>query len=99
MDAKFQVRPEHKIVTAGQCFAQHIGQALVERGYSWLDAEPAPPWVVGEDAKALNYGVFSCRTGNIYTPRMLLQWLRLAFEGGTLSYGRQRVVGLIRFGL
>lgn len=79
---KFHVRPEHKIVTAGSCFAQHIGQALVERGYSWLDAEPAPPWVVGEDAKALNYGVFSCRTGNIYTPRMLLQWLRLAFEGG-----------------
>lgn len=27
-----------------------------------------------------NYGIFSFRTGNIYTTKMLLQWVRLAFE-------------------
>ena len=79
---KFQVKPEHKIVTAGSCFAQHIGRALAERGYHWFDAEPAPPWLRAADARTFNYGIFSFRTGNIYTPRMLLQWLRLAFEGG-----------------
>lgn len=79
---KFHIRPEHKIVTAGSCFAQHIGRSLTQRGYSWHDAEPAPPWLRGENATAFNYGVFSFRAGNIYTPRMFLQWLRLAFEGG-----------------
>ncbi len=77
---KFEIKPEDKIVTAGSCFAQHIGRALAERGYSWFDAEPAPPWLRGEDASAFNYGIFSFRTGNIYTPKMLLQWLRLAFK-------------------
>lgn len=79
---KFPIRPEHKIVTAGSCFAQHIGQALAARGYHWFDAEPAPPWLRAQDARAFHYGIFSFRTGNIYTPRMLLQWLQLAFEGG-----------------
>lgn len=79
---KFQIRPDHKIVTAGSCFAQHIGQALTARGYDWFDAEPAPPWLRAQDARAFHYGIFSFRTGNIYTPKMLLQWLTLAFEGG-----------------
>ncbi len=79
---KFHIRPDHRIVTAGSCFAQHIGRALAARGYGWLDAEPAPPWLIGDAAKRFNYGVFSFRTGNIYTPRMLLQWVRLAFGEG-----------------
>ncbi len=77
---QFEIAPADKIVTAGSCFAQHIGRALAERGYRWLDAEPAPPWIRGDDARAFNYGIFSFRTGNIYTPKMLLQWLRLAFS-------------------
>ncbi|MBU2981019.1 GSCFA domain-containing protein [Lentibacter algarum] len=76
---RFEVKPEHRIVTSGSCFAQHFGKALSARGYCWFDAEPAPPWLRGEDASAFNYGVFSVRTGNIYTPRMLLQWLKQAF--------------------
>ncbi|WP_438992140.1 GSCFA domain-containing protein [Lentibacter sp.] len=81
-EPKFHIRPDHRIVTTGSCFAQHIGKALAARGYDWFDAEPAPPWLRGEAAARFNYGVFSFRTGNIYTPRMLLQWLKLAFEGG-----------------
>ena len=60
---KFQVRPEHKIVTAGSCFAQHIGKALAERGYSWLDAEPAPPWVVGGGRRHSTTGFLAVAQG------------------------------------
>lgn len=77
---KFQVKPEDRIVTAGSCFAQHFSRAIVERGYTWMDAEPAPALLKPEDEAAYNYGIFSFRTGNIYTARILLQWLELAFE-------------------
>ncbi len=76
---KFPVRPQHRIVTAGSCFAQHIGKALKARGYRWLDAEPAPSLMKPEDAQSFNYGIFSFRTGNIYTTRMLRQWMEQAF--------------------
>ncbi|WP_420013365.1 GSCFA domain-containing protein [Tateyamaria sp.] len=75
---KFAIKPNHRIVTAGSCFAQHIGNALAERGYLWTDCEPAPPYLLGDEARTFGYGVFSFRTGNIYTPSMLLQWLELA---------------------
>ncbi|WP_415921743.1 GSCFA domain-containing protein [Tateyamaria sp. SN6-1] len=77
---KFPVRPKHRIVTAGSCFAQHIGRALAERGYNWVDCEPAPPYMHKDNAKDFGYGMFSFRTGNIYTPAMLLQWLELAYD-------------------
>ncbi|WP_390912291.1 GSCFA domain-containing protein [Pseudosulfitobacter sp. SM2401] len=76
---KFQIKPNHRIVTAGSCFAQHIGNALANRGYQWVDCEPAPPFVLGQEARHYGYGVFSFRTGNIYTPSILLQWLELAY--------------------
>ncbi|SLN18951.1 GSCFA family protein [Aquimixticola soesokkakensis] len=76
---KFPVTGEDRIVTAGSCFAQHIGRALSARGYRWLDAEPAPPFLKPEDASAYNYGIFSFRTGNIYSARILRQWLEMAF--------------------
>ncbi len=76
---KFPVVPSDKIVTAGSCFAQHIGRALAARGYQWFNAEPAPSLMVDEDAYAFNYGIFSFRTGNIYTTRMLRQWLEQAY--------------------
>ena len=77
---KFPIRPKHKIVTAGSCFAQHIGRALADRGYGWIDCEPAPPYMQADRARAHGYGVFSFRTGNIYTPAILLRWLELAYE-------------------
>lgn len=76
---KFPIRPEDTIVTAGSCFAQHIGRALAAEGYGWTDFEPAPPNMPASQQPDFGYGVFSFRTGNIYTPSMLLQWLRLAF--------------------
>lgn len=67
-----------KIATAGSCFAQHIGRALSENGYGWFDAEPAPDMVSPALAKRFNYGVFSFRTGNIYTAAALRQWVSWA---------------------
>ncbi len=81
-DPKFRVLPQHRIATAGSCFAQHIGRALSERGYGWADYELAPPFLNAHDKARFNYGVFSFRTGNIYTPSLLLQWLQLAFDEG-----------------
>ncbi|MCP5071977.1 MAG: GSCFA domain-containing protein [Rhodobacteraceae bacterium] len=76
---KFKVVPKHRIVTAGSCFAQHIGKALSARGYGWYDAEPAPAGLSDESRKKFNYGIFSFRTGNIYTAKALRQWVEWAF--------------------
>jgi hypothetical protein len=72
-----------KIATAGSCFAQHIGRALAANGYHWFDAEPAPDKVDPAVAKRFNYGIFSFRTGNIYTTAALLQWIKWAFDKET----------------
>lgn len=75
---KFPITPECKTVTAGSCFAQHISRALQEHGFRWMDYEPAPSMLGEETAKRFNYGVYSFRTGNIYTTPLLLQWMRWA---------------------
>lgn len=77
---EFEIGSKDVIVTAGSCFAQHIGRALVARGMNWLDAEPAPADLPQAEYKARNYGVFSFRTGNLYTPAMLRQWLEWALD-------------------
>ncbi len=73
---KADITKSTRIVTAGSCFAQHIGRAFRERGFAWLDAEAAPG--TADVQRAFHYGTFSFRTGNIYTPQMLLQWVRWA---------------------
>ncbi len=75
---KHEIRRRTRIVTAGSCFAQHFAKALVARRYRWLDYEPGPAGLTPEQRKDYHYGTFSFRTGNIYTPRMLLQWLTWA---------------------
>ncbi len=63
-----------RVATAGSCFAQHIGNNLARRGAAFMDMEPAPPVFETEaEAREWGYGVFSCRYGNIYTTRQLLQ--------------------------
>lgn len=76
---KFRIGPRMPIVTAGSCFAQHFSRALVARRYAWKDFEPGPSILTEAQRKDYHYGTFSFRTGNIYTPRMLLQWLQWAF--------------------
>lgn len=73
-------RPDDKIATAGSCFAQHIGRHLRKRGVHYLDLEPAPPGLPVDEAHRHGFGIFSCRYGNIYTVRQLLQLFQEAFE-------------------
>ncbi|WP_268246034.1 GSCFA domain-containing protein [Pseudodonghicola xiamenensis] len=72
---KFQITSDTRVATAGSCFAQHISAAMQGRGYTWLDSEPAPVCMSKKVRKSYNYEVFSFRTGNIYTPALLRQWV------------------------
>ena len=78
---KFEIRPQHRIATAGSCFAQHITGQLRKNGYRVLDVEPAPPWLDDATRRANGFDLFSARYGNIYTARQLLQLAREAFDG------------------
>ena len=84
-DPKFRIDPDHKIATFGSCFAQHLSRALVREGYNWLDAEQAPFGLSPQSCRAFNYGVFSARTGNIYTTSLLAQWLEWALSPDAAS--------------
>jgi hypothetical protein len=75
---KLSLNSTDKVVTAGSCFAQHIGKALTRVGFNWFDAEPGPG--PAEINRKFNYGVFSFRTGNIYTVSLLRQWIDWAFD-------------------
>ncbi|MDX3854763.1 GSCFA domain-containing protein [Streptomyces sp. AK02-01A] len=79
----FAIGQDDLILTAGSCFARHIGRALLEQGMNWRDAEPAPPGLTEAERQARHYGVFSFRTGNIYTAATLLQWLTWAYGNAT----------------
>jgi hypothetical protein len=76
---KIGLVPADKIITAGSCFAQHISKALKAAKYNWKDYEPAPEIFLPDQARMLGYGVYSFRTGNIYTVRLLRQWIDWAF--------------------
>ncbi|WP_338058000.1 GSCFA domain-containing protein [Streptomyces dangxiongensis] len=69
---------DEPVLTAGSCFARHIGPALLGRGMNWRDTEPAPPGLTQAERRSRQYGVFSFRTGNIYTAATLRQWLSWA---------------------
>ena len=68
-----QLSLEDKIATAGSCFAQHIRHHLRANGANYLDLEPKPNFLPDEKEKLYGYGIYSCRYGNIYTARQLLQ--------------------------
>lgn len=72
---KFSISRDDRIVTAGSCFAQHVGRTLKTSGYFVVDTEPFPG--AGSDALARSYGyrLYSARYGNIYTVRQLMQLL------------------------
>jgi len=71
--------------TYGSCFAQHISRALMSRNLNWFNGEPAPEGMSDETARRFNFGVFSARTGNIYTSRQLLSWVKLANDPALLD--------------
>lgn len=77
-DPRFDIKPHHKVATFGSCFAQHIGKALRARGFDWFITETAPHGMSPAHCLDFNYGVFSARTGNIYTTSLLRQWTEWA---------------------
>ncbi|NOX41561.1 MAG: GSCFA domain-containing protein [Alphaproteobacteria bacterium] len=81
---KFQISADMPIAAYGSCFAQHFGAALRAREFDWLVTETCPFPLTAEHALTFNYGVFSSRTGNIYTTSMLLQWCKWAAGEGHL---------------
>lgn len=82
---ELDIKPSDKIITAGSCFAQHLSKALQRAKYNWKDYEPAPEILLEHQAKSLNYGVYSFRTGNIYTISLLRQWLDWAFNATNIQ--------------
>lgn len=68
------LKKDDKIATAGSCFAQHIHRNLKIRKATVLELEPAPiTFPNNDEEKRFGYGVYSCRYGNIYTSRQMLQ--------------------------
>ncbi|MGB8812804.1 MAG: GSCFA domain-containing protein [Paracoccaceae bacterium] len=76
--SKWALPADARFTTFGSCFAQHISRALVARKMNWLNAEPAANLTPLKLAEAYNYGVFSARTGNIYTAQQLLTHVQMA---------------------
>lgn len=78
-DVPFRITPRMRVVTAGSCFAQHVGHRLAAGGFTHYIAEPAHGMFDADLARQFGYGVFSARYGNIYTARQLLQLLHRAY--------------------
>ena len=61
------------VATAGSCFAQHIGRQLREKGFRYLDVEPAPRFLAPASRADFGHEIYSARYGNVYTTRQLRQ--------------------------
>ncbi len=76
--SKWKLPADARFATYGSCFAQHISRALIARKIDWVDGEPAPGRTPSDLARTYGYGVFSARTGNIYTAAQLLALAEIA---------------------
>ena len=79
IDLPFQIHPQDKVATGGSCFAQHIAHRLQSSGLQYYQAETPPAGMSSAEAQTRGYGMYSCRYGNIYTTRQLLQLFDRAF--------------------
>jgi hypothetical protein len=75
----FRIDRSTRIATLGSCFAQNMSSVLEQRGYTFFVAESPPPELSIHAARRANYGVFSTRSGNVYTARQLLQLFDRAY--------------------
>lgn len=75
---RFLIAKTDPIAAAGSCFAQHIGRQFKERGYHFLDIEPAPLALPAHRHAEFGLGLYSARYGNVYTVRQLLQLFKRA---------------------
>ncbi len=70
---RLRITHKTRIVTAGSCFARHVGDHLLAAGYAVQDAEPLVVAVPDTVAQRFGFRSFSARWGNIYTMRQMLQ--------------------------
>lgn len=75
----FRIRRSDRVVSAGSCFAEHLGRQLAKAGFSHFITEPAHPMIGEKLARQYGYGLYAARYGNVYTARQLLQLLHRAF--------------------
>lgn len=68
-----------RIATAGSCFAQHMSRHLRRRGFTFVDAEPAPLLLPSERHREFGFGVYSARYANIYTTTQFRQLIERAY--------------------
>ena len=80
---KFGIDQDEPVLTAGSCFARHLGPALREAGMNWHEAELPPPRLTAAERQSRQYGAFSFRTGTVYTAAVLRQWLEWAMRDET----------------
>lgn len=64
-DAPLINKKPGSIASVGSCFAQHVGKWLLDNGYCFRQSQ------------LCSNQISSFALGNIYTPRCLLQWLKL----------------------
>jgi GSCFA family len=82
-----KLTPATRVGSGGSCFAQNITTALRIRGYNYFITEAAPTFMSDDSAIKNNFGIFSARYGNLYTP---LQWLQLIQRSvGSFTSGDQ----------
>ena len=74
-----EIQPDEKVATLGSCFAQHLSAHIRASGLRYFVAETAPAHLDEPQARALNYGVFSARYGNVYTVRQAVQLFDRAY--------------------
>ena len=79
VDPKFTIDSSTPIATCGSCFAQHLGRYLGAGGHTFFVAEPAPGFLSEVEGREYQYGIFSTRSGNVYTTRALRQLLDRAY--------------------
>ncbi|WP_205648452.1 GSCFA domain-containing protein [Acuticoccus kandeliae] len=79
VNPKFAILPSDRVATAGSCFAQNVARHLNKNGFNILITEGAPGILPENLAETFQYGVYSTRSGNIYTARQLRQLLERAY--------------------
>jgi len=78
VDVRVRIGAEDRVGTAGSCFAQHISRRLSTLGLRYLVTEEGQDLPV-RDRQARQFGLFSARYGNIYTPVQFHQLIEEAF--------------------
>lgn len=76
---RFPIDTQTAVVTAGSCFAQHLAREMLRNGLNYLVTEAGEQFCPQERERR-NYGLFSARYGNLYTPAHLRQLIEHAFD-------------------